>query len=211
MTILINDPDVEDQLLADRRAKGLDRYDEVWEGVYVMSPLANNEHQKLALRLASIMDTVIDLEMEGTSYCGCNVSDQEHDWKFNYRCPDVAVFLRDTTAQDRGAFWQGGPDFAIEITSERDKTWDKLDFYAKVEVRELLIVERDPWELVLLRLQNGKMTEITRGNLAADTVIHSAFVPFGFRLMMRNQRPTIEVRHQTDGRVWYAQGTPAAK
>lgn len=205
MTTLVLDPLAEQEILADRRAKGLDRYDEVWDGVYVMSPLANNEHQKLALRLAIVMDLVVDQELDGTSFCGCNVSDQEHDWKHNYRCPDVAVFLADTSAKDRGAHWEGGPDFAIEITSPGDKTWDKLDFYAKVGTRELLIVERNPWELILLRLQNGKLHEVGRREITSNTELPSEQVPVSFRLMTKNNRPAIEVKHH-DGRTWYAQG-----
>ena len=61
MTTLILDSQAELQILADRRAKGLDRYDEVWDGVYIMSPLANNEHQKLASRLTTIMDLVVGM------------------------------------------------------------------------------------------------------------------------------------------------------
>jgi len=34
-------------LIERRRETGADRYDEVWDGVYVMAPLATNEHQRL--------------------------------------------------------------------------------------------------------------------------------------------------------------------
>jgi Uma2 family endonuclease len=206
MTTLILDPIAEEQILADRRAQGLDRYDEVWEGIYIMSPLANNEHQKLALRLASIMDSVVDLELGGLSYCGCNVSDQTRDWKLNYRCPDVAVFLATTTAKDRGAYWEGGPDFAIEITSPGDRTWEKLDFYAKVHTRELLIVEREPWALILLRWENGTMQEVSRSTLSAPCELIASTIPFVFRLVTHHERPVIDVQHQHDGRRWLATG-----
>jgi hypothetical protein len=45
MPTLINDPPLEQQLIADRQARGIDHHDEVWDGVYVMAPIANNEHQ----------------------------------------------------------------------------------------------------------------------------------------------------------------------
>ena len=211
MTTIILDSLAEEQILADRRAKGLDRFDEVWDGVYIISPLANNEHQRLATRLTTIIDLVAGMELDAEVFCGCNVSDQEQDWRFNYRCPDVAVFLPATTAQNRDTFWQGGPDFAIEITSPNDKTWDKLDFYAKVGVRELLIVEREPWELILLRLHAGKMVEAGRIALNSASEIHSELVPFDFRLVVSKQRPAVEVRHQTDGRTWIAQGDALPK
>lgn len=206
MTTIIVDTSAEAEYIADRRAKGLDRFDEVWDGVYIMSPLANNEQQKLALRLAAAMDVVVDLELGGLSYCGCNVSDQDQDWKFNYRCPDVAVFLAETAATDRGSHWQGGPDFAIEITSRGDKTWDKLEFYAKVGTQELLVVEREPWEMILVRSAGSALKEVGRATLTNNTVLQSKVVPFNFRLTTKNQRPTIEVQHQVDGRTWFAQG-----
>ena len=206
MTTLILDTFAEAAYIADRREKGLDRYDEVWDGVYIMSPLANNEHQRLASRLSTIMDLVIGMELEGIAFCGCNVSDLDQEWKHNYRCPDVAAFLPSTAAQDRGAHWHGGPDFAVEITSPGDKTWDKLEFYASVGTRELLIVERDPWELVLLRLQEDKLIEAGRLSLTSGQVLSSQAVPFNFSLSLKNCRPTIEVKHQADGRMWYAQG-----
>ena len=52
MPTLVMDPKIEEQLLENRRAWGGDKFDEVWEGVYVMSPLPNNEHQKLMSRLS---------------------------------------------------------------------------------------------------------------------------------------------------------------
>ena len=53
MALLSIDPMELARLLRDRRECGGDRYDEVWDGVYVMSPLADNEHQQLGFDLAA--------------------------------------------------------------------------------------------------------------------------------------------------------------
>jgi hypothetical protein len=45
MTMLVLDPAEERRLKRQRALTGADRFDEVWNGVYVMAPLANNEHQ----------------------------------------------------------------------------------------------------------------------------------------------------------------------
>ncbi len=45
--LLIQDAGVFDQLIQERKHKGLDRYDEVWEGMYVMATMPNNAHQRL--------------------------------------------------------------------------------------------------------------------------------------------------------------------
>ena len=55
MSLLVRDPTDRDQILAKRRASGGDRYDEVWEGQYVMSPLAGDEHQRIVTWLAGIL------------------------------------------------------------------------------------------------------------------------------------------------------------
>ena len=86
---------------------------------------------------------------------GVNVSDREVKWTKNYRCPDVAVFLPGNPAKDRGTHWFGGPDFAVEVISPTTGPGKKFAFYAKVGVRELLLVDRKPWALELYRLQDG--------------------------------------------------------
>ena len=130
MPTLITDRELERELLAQRQATGADRYDEVWEGVYVMSPLANDEHQYLVKELTIILGLAIDWSGLGQTRPGVNISGRSEDWRLNYRCPDIAVFLNETKAENRGAYWRGGPDFAIEISSEGDRTRDKLSFYA---------------------------------------------------------------------------------
>jgi hypothetical protein len=37
--LLVLDPFARDAIVAQRRTSGADRYDEVWEGTYIMSPL----------------------------------------------------------------------------------------------------------------------------------------------------------------------------
>ncbi|MGO9918852.1 MAG: Uma2 family endonuclease, partial [Isosphaeraceae bacterium] len=134
-------------LIRERRECGGDRYDEVWDGVYVMSPLADNEHQQLGFDLAWAIK--MGLGQRIRIFPGCNVSSRSQRWKRNYRCPDVAVFLPDNPAEDRKTHWFGGPDFAVEIQSPFDRSREKFGFYAKVGVRELMFVARRPWSLEL--------------------------------------------------------------
>src|SRR4051812_30759670 len=156
MATMVLDPVIEKDLLAKRAAWGGDRFDEVWDGVYIMSPLADNEHQELQQRLAAAITNAIGWDAPFKICCGVNVSDQKDQWEKNYRCPDVAAFAFDTKAKDCGAFWFGGPDFAIEITSPYDRSRDKFDFYEMAGVQELLIVDRKKWALELYRLIDGR-------------------------------------------------------
>jgi len=61
MATLIKNPELEERLRAERRASGAFRWDEVWEGVYVMAPLPNDEHQFFQQRLGTIFDIVLGL------------------------------------------------------------------------------------------------------------------------------------------------------
>ena len=141
MSLLIHDELLSRELINLRRSAGLDRYDEVWDGVYVMSPMADNEHQDLVTEFATIFRAVIDWKKLGRTLAGANVSDQHSDWTKNFRVPDVLVFLNGSKAEDRGTHWLGGPDFAIEVISSGDHALDKLEFYAQVRTRELLVVD----------------------------------------------------------------------
>ncbi len=202
MAVLIRDPELEERLRFDRQAKGLDRWDEVWEGVYVMPPYPNDEHQFLQSRLNTILDLVIGLKGMGDVRAGVNVSDRMEDWTENYRCPDLAVFLRGTTARNCGAFWFGGPDFTVEIVSPEDSSRDKLEFYAKAGVRELLLIDRAPWSLELYRLVSGQLVQVAVSLPTTPDVIRSEVVPLSFRLLASNPRPTIQVAHVDGSQQW---------
>ena len=200
MTTLIMDRHVEAAVRKQRIASGADRFDEVWEGVYVMNPMPNVEHQQIVTRLASILQEALDWSDRGIVLAGVNVSDRESGWQENYRVPDIAVFLRDGAAQNCGTHWRGGPDFAVEVVSEDDQTYDKLPFYAAVGVRELLIVERNPWKLVLLRLSDGKL--IRASETEQEQKLVSEAIPFAFRLIGSKDRPHIEVCRTDGERSW---------
>lgn len=201
MAALITDRDLEHELIAERRRTGADRYDEVWDGVYVMSPMADNEHQELVNGLSTVMTVVVAWPRLGRVFPGVNVSDQETNWKRNYRCPDVVVFLNDTNAINRRSHWYGGPEFAVEVVSPSDRSRKKLRFYAKIGTRELLIVDRHPWALELYRLHEGELKSVGRSTLEDGATLASEVVPLSFHLVAGDERPRIDVVHTAgDGR-----------
>jgi Uma2 family endonuclease len=201
MPTLINDPFLEEALIADRRERGIDKFDEVWDGVYVMAPIANNEHQDIQMGLALILGPLIVFPRLGRVHAGANVSDQPVDWMKNYRCPDVLVFLDGNPAEDRGSHWFGGPDFAVEIVSDRDRSREKIDFYSKVNVRELLIIDRDPWQLELFRLTAGRLESAAIATEQNGVSILSQVTGLTLRLVSAPKRPAIAVT-SPDGQSW---------
>ena len=205
MDLVILDPADQTRIIARRRKLGHDRFDEVWDGVYLMSPLANNEHQEIATRLASCLVLTIDFPGLGKVFAGANVSDRATKWKQNYRCPDVLVFLNGTTARNKDTHWLGGPDFAVEVVSQYDRSRQKFDFYAKVTTRELLIVDRYPWALELYRLnEEGTYNLIGRSALDDPQILMSQVLPLSFQLQPGDERPTIAIAHFDGVQTWSA-------
>lgn len=202
MAALIADSRLERDLIAERRAAGADRWDEVWDGVYILVPLPNLEHQEIVGRLVAILQLIVGLTGHTKVYPGVNVSDREEDWNSNYRCPDVAVYLQGTTAENRGTQWLGRPDFAVAVVSEDDRVWDKLPFYESVGVRELLIVDREPWGLELYRRLDGRLQLVARSTLDAPERLRSDVAPLAFRLQPGAERPAIEVSRADGTESW---------
>jgi len=204
MALVSLEPTELKRLVRQRRESGADRFDEVWDGVYVMAPLADNEHQRLGLDLAIAMREALGLEGQSQIFAGCNVSDQPRRWRRNYRCPDVAVFLQGCRAQDRRTHWYGGPDFAVEIISPFDKSREKLGFYLRVGVRELLLVDRRPWGLELHRTEHGEWWNLVgRADLEESRcLLSSQVLGLTFRLVPDVPRPRIEVGRADSETKW---------
>ncbi len=203
MALVSLEPSELKRLIRQRRRTGGDRYDEVWDGVYVMAPLADNEHQSLGLKLAIGFTNALEPVPTMQIFPGCNVSDQPERWKRNYRCPDVAIFLPGNPAEDRKSHWFGGPDFAVEIISRFDRSRKKVGFYKSVGVRELLLVDRHPWALELYRADIADWILVGRADLQNSTdAITSDLLGLTFRLVPGTPRPEIEVTRKQTGGKW---------
>ncbi len=202
MATLVSDPDLERKLRAAREESGADRYDEVWEGVYMMTPLANTEHQVLVSKLATVLGIVIDWTGLGRVFPGVNVSDREQGWEHNYRAPDIAVVLAGSSARDCGTHYFGGPDFLVEIVSPFDLSRDKLPFYSKIGVRELLVIDRHPWSLDLYQLCDGTLSLAGSSRVEGSETLASSVIPLSFRLSPGDPRPKIEVVHRDGVQRW---------
>jgi Uma2 family endonuclease len=134
---------VTDEELAVRRRTGIDRWDEMWEGVLHMRPAPNYEHQRMLDRLIIVLAPLLDETKRGTLRSGINVFAKMGPTE-NYRIPDltfIASGRESIIARDgvRG----GGPDAVIEIRSPDDETYEKLPFFAALGVREVIVIDRD--------------------------------------------------------------------
>ncbi len=200
--ILVSDQETANRLKAEREASDAGRHDEVWEGIYIVSPIANTLHQWLVMQLSLALQNVLDIDGGDRMYAGINVSDREQDWLQNYRIPDLAVVLSGNGLKDCETHLRGGPDFVVEILSPNDLAREKRGFYAQVGVRELLIVDRDPWALELYRLDDGILAPVGTSTADRPDVLASAVLPLTFRLLPGAERPRFEVSRTDGASIW---------
>jgi len=195
--MLIFDRDVCRDLIRQRKKLGHNRYDEVWEGVYIMPSVPSLEHQEIVADCVAILTEVVKNERKGNVYPGANVSDRPKTWKKNYRVPDVVVLLTESQARKFENHIFGGPDFLIEIRSPKEDPDKKLPSYSKIAVGELLIVDRDSREPSLLRHDGHDLVPV-KPTSSGERWLESAVLPLAFRRGGTKAKPKLEIK-RTDG------------
>jgi len=109
-----------------RRALGQDLFDEMWDGVYHVAPMAHSWHGYLGRVLAVVLEPYASAAgLVGTD--PFNLGDPD-----DYRVPDRA-FHRGIPS----AVWVPTAAIVVEVISPDDETWAKFDFYARHGVDEI--------------------------------------------------------------------------
>src|SRR5262245_7519856 len=198
MTTLVLDPWVERRLRAEREKSPSAQFDEVWSGTYILRAPLDNEHQAVTTALATVCQIVVDWAGLGAVRAHTYLSDREEEWLQNYRNPDVSVVLAGNRGKNCASHWCGSTDCVAETISPNDYSREKLPFYEKLSVREVLLIDRDPWALELYRLKNKKLRLIGKSTLKNPLWLESTVLPLQFRLVPGQARPHIEITH-TDG------------
>jgi Uma2 family endonuclease len=142
-------------VLESRRRSGLDRLDEIWEGVYHMVPAPSGLHATSESQLHRILGPpamAAGLTMSGQ----CNIGESEHD----FRVPDGALHR----SPPEGV-WNPTAALVIEVVSPNDETWEKLPFYAAHAVDEVLIVDPQKRTVDWLELRGGEYERVERSRL----------------------------------------------
>lgn len=137
--------EVPESLLAERRARGVDRWDEMWEGVLHLVPQPSSWHQGFGAKLLLALGP-------GAEARGLEVYYETALYRTNddYRVPDLA-FVLPSQRTKRGL--EGGAELLVEILSPNDESLEKLPFYLTLGVREVLVANPDTraFELYALR------------------------------------------------------------
>jgi Uma2 family endonuclease len=153
MRAVVLDPP--EHLLESRRRSGMDRLDEVWEGVLHMVPALSFDHALIDSQLMQLLGPYADaagLEAIGKS----NLGESEHD----YRVPDSALHRPGASG-----LWHPTAALVVEIVSPGDESWEKLPFYAAHDVDEVLIVDPEKRSVDWLGLQDGEYRPLGRSGL----------------------------------------------
>jgi|SRR5882672_1910442 len=151
---------VTDEELAKRRLTGIDRFDEMWEGVLHMAPAPAYEHQRVVAEITEFLRPLCRRRGRGVLAIGINVFNEASN-ESDYRIPDfsfVAKGRQHILARDgiRG----GGPDAVIEIRSPEDETYDKFPFFARLGVREVIVIHRDTKQPEIYRLAGSQYVAV---------------------------------------------------
>lgn len=135
--------EVDERQIAERHHLGLDKRDEMWEGVLHMVPPASDRHQAIQGELYAALRPIVRrrgwlLRFEE----GIFASEKD------YRVPDLVVFPPGSRAE-RGVV--GPPELVVEIRSPGDESYEKRPWYFARGATEVLIIERDGLGLDLQR------------------------------------------------------------
>ena len=156
MPTLVHDPPPAEltALIERRRKLGQDLFDEVWEGVLHMNPAPDSKHARVEWQLAGILSPLA--ATAGLRALGQFNIGEDH----NYRVPD-------------GGLVRPGPDdvylptaaMVIEIVSPGDETYQKLDFYVRRGVEEVVIADPEKRTVEWLRLTGERYEAAERSTL----------------------------------------------
>jgi Uma2 family endonuclease len=173
--------EVDEALLEERRRLGIDRWDEMWEGVLHMVPPPLGYHQgvgsELFLDLAPLAKARgLEARYEtGLFRPGTDV---------DYRVPDL-MFTSPSRLTRRGV--DGAAELVVEILSPGDESYAKLDWYAGLGVAEMLVVDPDSLAMELFRGTPDGPAQVTSGD---DGALRSDVLGAGFATLDRRLRIT---------------------
>jgi Uma2 family endonuclease len=148
------------EVLELRKRTGADRFDEMWEGVLHMPPAPDLRHQLMARDIVAFFAEAWEPRTGGLAVAQVNVSTPDR-WPTDYRIPDVAIMTEAAAKAAETRFVQ--PIVAIEIRSPADETYEKLDFYAEVGVRALVVVERQTKAVQVFSVADGTLVLAAAG------------------------------------------------
>jgi len=154
--VLGSHPPELDALLARRREAGVDRLDEVWQGVRHMVPGPSLEHARVAQQLAVLLDGPARDGGLLLAMHEFNLGESEQD----FRVPDGGLHR-----PGAAGVWHSTAAVVVEVLSPGDESWQKLPFYAEHHVDEVLLVDPAEQTVTWLALHDGEYKPVRLSRL----------------------------------------------
>ena len=156
-TLVLGAPPPElEALLERRRRAGVDRLDEVWQGVRHMVPGPSFEHARITHQLAVLLDGPARAAGLLAAMGEFNLGESEYD----FRVPDGGLHR-----PGAAGMWLSTAATVVEILSPGDESWQKLPFYAEHHVDEVLLVDPAERTVTWLALRDGEYKPVQRSRL----------------------------------------------
>ena len=156
-TLVLGAPPPElEALLERRRRAGVDRVDEVWQGVRHVVPGPSIEHADISQQLAELLGPPARAAGLRPTISEFNLGEYEHD----FRVPDGGLHR-----PGAAGIWHATAALVVEILSPDDETWQKLPFFAAHHVDEVLIVDPAERTVTWLGLRDGEYEPVGRSGL----------------------------------------------
>jgi Uma2 family endonuclease len=143
-------------LLERRRRAGIDRLDEVWEGVHHVVPGPSIEHADISQQLAELLGPPARAAGLRPTISEFNLGESEHD----FRVPDGGLHRPGASG-----VWHATAALVVEILSPDDETRQKLPFFAAHHVDEVLIIDPAERTVTWLGLHDGDYEPVDRSRL----------------------------------------------
>lgn len=153
--------------LEERRRRGLDGRDEMWEGELHLVPPPFDDHQGVTVELMLVLGPLAKarglLPRFETGLFRPGVND-------DYRVPDQ-TYARPELRTERGI--DGGADLVVEIRSPHDETDRKVPWYLDLGVTEVLVV--DPRRMTVELHRSGQPVAVSGDGEVRSEVLGVAF------------------------------------
>lgn len=167
--VMLEAPPEVEAMLAERRRLGLDVRDEMWDGVLHMVPPPGDAHGELSVEfLLAVAPLAKRRGLVPRRETGLFQSDDD------YRVPDQ-LYRRPDQGSDRGA---EGAELVVEVRSPRDETYDKIEYYGRVGVREMIVAHPQERRVELFRAVGGRLVPVQPG---PDGVVESEVLGIALR------------------------------
>ncbi len=151
--------EMDERTLKERERLGLDRRDEMWEGVLHLVPPPSERHQGIEnALLVALWPAAKSRGWRVRTDTGVFASASD------YRVPDIVIYSSEA-ASERGV--DGAPELVVEVASPGDESYEKIPWYFGRGAKAVLVIDRDTLALKLYA-QGGPVPAASDGSVLLE-------------------------------------------